>query len=270
MSNDRKQRAEQMRKEREKADKRQRNVITVAIVAVVILLVAGGSYAVKVASDKNAKSTELVAPKNATKDYGVLLDQATAKAVGAGAGAGAQPSQAADGAKPVSVEVYEDFQCPVCQQFEQVVGPILKQQVAAGEITLTYRPFSFLDDNGVGSPNNYSKRSTNAALCALDAGGVEDYAKVHDYLYANQPQEGTAGPENGALVTALDGLGIKGSGVAECIRSEKFVPWVKKAREVAQDSDRDITGTPAVFVGGKKLESYDPAEIQKAIAAAKA
>ena len=139
MSNDRKQRAEQMRKEREKADKRQRNVITIAIVAVVIALVGVGGYAVKSTADKNAKSTDLVAPKN-TKDYGILYDQADAES----ADGGSSDGDAASGdAKPVSVEVYEDFQCPVCQQFEQVAGPMLKQQVASGEIALTYKPFSF-------------------------------------------------------------------------------------------------------------------------------
>ena len=61
------------------------------------------------------------------------------------------------------VRVYEDFQCPVCKQFEQVTGPLLKQQVESGAITLVYRPFSFLDENG-GSPNDYSKRATNAAI----------------------------------------------------------------------------------------------------------
>ena len=56
------------------------------------------------------------------------------------------------------------------------------------------------------SLNEYSSRATNAALCALDSGGVEDYSAVHDYLYANQPDEGTAGPENAALVEALDSV----------------------------------------------------------------
>ncbi len=266
MSNDRKQRAEQMRKEREKADKRQRNVITIAIVAVVIALVGVGGYAVKSTADKNAKSTDLVAPKN-TKDYGILYDQAAAESADGGASDGGAGS---GDTKPVSVEVYEDFQCPICQQFEQVAGPMLKQQVAAGDITLTYKPFSFLDDNNAGSPNDYSKRATNAALCALDAGGVDDYVKVHDFLYANQPQEGTAGPENAKLVEDLNSLGITGAGIDSCVKSEKFVPWVKKAREVAQDSDRKISGTPTVFVDGKKLDDFSPATIQKAVEEAKA
>ena len=77
----------------------------------------------------------------------------------------------------MSVEVYEDFQCPICRSFEEQSGDFLRQQVASGAVTITYRPFSFLDDTG-GSPNDYSKRSTSAALCALDQGGVADAVVV--------------------------------------------------------------------------------------------
>ncbi len=251
MSNDRKQRAEQMRKERERADKRQRNIITVAIVVVVVALVGVGAYAVNAASvDKNE---DLVAPKNVTDDYGIVYDTAAAG------------GEVKADAKPVEVELYEDFQCPACRSFEEISSQFLKQQVQSGAITIVYRPFSFLDSQSL---NEYSSRSTNAALCALDTGGVEDYVKVHDYLYANQPQEGTAGPENGALVQALDGLGI--TGVDECVRSERFVPWIEKAKEFAQDGDRKVSGTPTVYVGGEKVDSPTPAALQQAITAAAA
>lgn len=251
MSNDRKQRAEQMRKEREKAEKRQRNVITVAIVTVVIALVAVGGYAIKTTSDKNAKNTELVAPQNVTEDYGIVYDTAAAG------------GEAAADAEPVEVELYEDFQCPACRSFEQASGGFLKQQVESGAITIVYRPFSFLDN---ASLNDYSSRSTNAALCALDAGGVEDYVQVHDYLYANQPAEQTAGPENAALVEALEGLGV--TGVEQCVKSEKFVPWIEEAADTARTGDREVSGTPTVYVGGEQVEDISPAGLQQAITAA--
>jgi protein-disulfide isomerase len=257
VSNDRQNRAaraEQMRKEREKADRKQRNVITIGIVVVVIALVAVGGWGIKAASDSNKKNTDVVQPKNATKDFGIVYSPEVA--------GGTVP----EGTKPVSIEVYEDFQCPICQQFEAANGSFLKDQVNSGAISITYRPFSFLDDIG-GSPNDYSKRSTNAALCVLDQGGVADYLKVHDYLYANQPDEGTAGPENGDLVKAVDELGFKG--LDSCIKTEKFVPWVKEARDTAASSDRKVSGTPTVYVGGKQVENPNQQTLQAAIDAAK-
>lgn len=254
MPNERQQRAaraEQMRKEREKADRKQRNVITIAIVAVVVALIAVGGYAIQKTSSQNKQATDLVAPKNTTKDYGIVYDTAAAG------------GKVSPGAKPVSVELYEDFQCPACLAFERAGNSFLKDQIAKGAITITYRPFSFLDENR-GSPNQYSHRSTNVALCALDVGGVADYVKVHDLLYQNQPQEGTRGPENAELLATFKAAGI--TGIDTCVRSGRFIPWVDKAKEVGVK--RGVNSTPTVYVAGKIVEAPSPATLQKAITAA--
>jgi protein-disulfide isomerase len=253
VANDRQQRAaraEQMRKQREKADKRQRNLITIAIVVVVVVLVAVAGVAIKGINDDNAKTTALNTPANVTDDYGIVYDSEAA---------GGDPAPDA-----VSVELYEDFQCPGCRSFEATSGDFLKQQVEAGEIAITYRPYSFLDDLGA-SPNEYSHRATNFALCALDAGGVQDYVKVHDYLYLNQPEEGTAGPEDPALVKAAEGLGF--TGLESCIRTEKFNRWIDDAKEAG--TKKGVTGTPTVYVGGEVVENPTPDTLQQAIDAAK-
>lgn len=254
MANDRQQRAaraEQMRKDREKAEKRQRNVITIGIVAVVAVLIAGAAFAVNQVSSQNEKDLADNTPANTTDDYGIVY---TAEDAG-----GTVP----EGTEPVSVELYEDFQCPACRSFEEISSSFLKEQVKSGAISITYRPFSFLDENGA-SPNEYSHRSTNVALCALDAGGVGDYVKVHDYLYANQPEEGTPGPENGELADAVEGLGV--TGLESCIRTERFNKWVDAAKDAG--TERGVNSTPTVYVDGKVVENPSPQTLQDAIAAA--
>lgn len=237
-------RAEQMRKEREKAGRRQRNVISIAVVAVVVALIAVAAWAVSSADDE---PTQVLAPKNATKDYGIVYDGGATAA-----------------AKPVSVEVYGDFQCPVCRQFEQQSKVLLEGLVTSGEITITYRPFSFLD--GQGSPNEYSHRSTNLALCALDQGGVTDYRTLHDYLYENQPREGTNGPEDPELLAAAEGRGI--TGLDSCVNDERFFPWIDDAMGAGEK--RGVGGTPTVFVDGKPVANpLDAAQLQQAIDDAK-
>ena len=255
MANERQERAaraEQMRKEREKADRKQRNIISLAIVAVVVVLIAVGGYAIKSASDDRKAETKVITPKGATDDFGIVYSAEDA--------GGTVP----EGTEPVSVELYEDFQCPACLQFEQQSNAFLKDQVKKGAITITYRPFSFLDERG-GSLNEYSHRSTSAAMCALDSGGVTEYVKAHDFLYANQPQEGTNGPENQALFDSLTAAGIKLD--ESCVLKERFVPWVNKAK--AAGEDRGVGGTPTVFVGGKQVDAPTPAALQQAIDAAK-
>ena len=161
-----------MRKEREKAERRQRNLITVAIVVVVLALVAVGGYAIKTTSDDRAKETDVITPKGATGDYGVMY---TAEDAGGKAATDA-----------VKVVIYEDFQCPVCKAFEQANGAYLADAVKKGEIAIEYRIITFLDR---ASPNKYSSRAGSAALCAFEPVAAEAYKKVHDLLL-RQPAGG--------------------------------------------------------------------------------
>ena len=244
-----------MRKEREKADRRQRNLITIAIVVVVLALVAVGGYAIKSTSDARAKETAVVTPKGATDDFGVPFTAADA---------GGEPAS-----DPVKVVLYEDLQCPVCRAFEQANGAFLDEAVKNGDISIEYRLLAFLDR---ASPNQYSSRAGSAALCAFDSGGGEAYKKATNLMWANQPQENSAGPEDAALVDTLDQAGVSGDTVEACVLKGKFVPWLEEATEASRDAK--VTGTPTVFVDGKKVEGANKgvpqiADIQKAIDAAK-
>ncbi len=258
MSNERQQRAaraEQMRKERAKADKRQRNLITVGIVVIVIALVAVGAYAITTTSNDRAQETDVVTPKGATDDYGVVYDAEAA---------GGEPAPDA-----VDVVIYEDFSCPVCQAFEQVNGAFLDEAVKAGDISVEYRIITFLDRT---SPNQYSSRAGSAAMCAFESGGAEAYRKTSNLLYANQPQEGTAGPEDAALVDTLSQAGVTGATAESCVVKGTFIPWLEEATEASRDAD--VGGTPTVRIDGKDVKGANDgvpqiADLQKAIDAAK-
>ncbi|WP_293787931.1 thioredoxin domain-containing protein [uncultured Aeromicrobium sp.] len=248
MTNDRKNRAaraEQMRKEREKAERRQRNIISVVIVAVVVVLIGVGAWAVKQAQDENEKETEVIQPEGAIEDFGVPYVPA-----------GGEPAEDAP-----MVEIFEDFLCPYCKQFEESSGEVLRAQADAGEIQLVYRPFSFLDAMG-GSSNEYSQRATNLAICALDEQGPEAFQTVHDALYANQPAEGGSGPSDDELMALAEESGVTVS--QECVTQQRFVPWVNAAREHGQN-ERGVSGTPTVFVNGEEIEDLSGQALADAI-----
>ena len=252
MSNERQQRAaraEQMRKEREKADRNQRNLITVGIVVVVVALIAVAGFAIKQTNDKNKTVEDVINPVHVTKDYGI--DYTTEVATG-------KPAAA-----PVKVIAYEDFQCPACLNFEQQSGAFLADAVAKGDITVEYRPLAFLDRSSNG--NRYSSRSGSAAMCVLDKSGVKAFKKMHDVLYANQPEEGTNGRPDSDLISYAEQAGV--TGIDSCIKSERFVPWLKKATNASRD--QNVTATPTVLVDGKKIDAPTPEALQTAIAAAK-
>lgn len=243
---DREARAEQMRKDRESAGRLNRNLISIAVVAVVVALIALGGYAVTAAGKDSAG--ELVTPQHANDDFGIVYSADVA------------------GAKPVRVTLYEDFLCPGCAALEASVGSFLDDAVASGQIEIEYRPFAFLTTR---STNEYSQRAWNAAACVLDTGGVTAFKSFHDILFANQPQEGTAGPDDDRLIAFAKQAGV--TGVDACVKDQTFTPWVEEA--LAQGEDDGVRSTPTLLVDGKAVQGAGGTvptlkDIQQAIVAA--
>jgi protein-disulfide isomerase len=151
----------------------------------------------------------------------------------------------------------------------QADGAYLNEMVKRGEISIEYRIISFLDR---ASQNQYSSRAGSAALCAFESGGAKGYKKVHDLLYANQPEENTAGPENPALYETLKQSGVTGDAAESCVLKGKFIPWLEKATDASRKAG--VTGTPFVQIEGKHVTGAGGgapqiADLQKAIDAAK-
>jgi protein-disulfide isomerase len=172
----------------------------------------------------------------------------------------------AAGTGPVTIDLYEDFMCPVCREFETTDSATLKQLVAENKATVRYHPVAILNDASNGT--NYSTRAAGAAAAAAQAGKYEAY---HDVLYANQPQENSDGLSNTRLVELGKSVGLTGSDFADAINHGTYNAWADKATETF--SQRGYNATPTIVIGGKpypnKLRSYPtPAELTDLVAAA--
>ena len=161
---------------------------------------------------------------------------------------------------PVAVDVYVDFLCPGCRQFEQTTGPALDRYLAAGTVRLTYHPVAFLDRLSAGT--NYSTRASAASACAADAGVFLPYLKA---LYANQPPEGSPGLTDDQLIALGRTVGATSPSFAECVRSKRYVGWTARVTEAA--SRAGVNVTPTVLVGGKPVTPV-PQNVTAAIDAA--
>jgi protein-disulfide isomerase len=208
---------DQLARERARA---RRMWVSIAAVAVLVLagLVGWGVYT-------SQRSSSYVAPAHATANGDGLV-------VGSG---------------PKTVEVYLDFMCPHCRDFEQAAGTTLNTMVTGGKIKLVYHPMALLDN---ASTTQYSTRSAAASGCASDAGKVPEYVQV---LYANQPPEGSAGLSDDQLIQLGHQAGITGTGFDTCVRDGKYKPWVQHVTDEA--TRRGVNSTPTVFVDGKKVDS---------------
>ncbi|MGY5885278.1 DsbA family protein [Modestobacter lacusdianchii] len=151
---------------------------------------------------------------------------------------------------PVTVSVYADFQCPVCQRFEETNGDTLDQLVADGQIVLEHRPIAILDRF---STTDYSTRALNAAAVVADEAGIEAFEQFSDLLFANQPEEGGEGLGDDRLIEYAAQAGATGEAVEQGITDLRFEDWVAQVTEAA--SQADVTGTPTVLVDGEPLDN---------------
>jgi protein-disulfide isomerase len=232
----RKERAEQMRKEREAKEKRRRGAITAAVVVVVLLVIAGAGYAVKAAMDNSADDPTR-SPKGLTADNGVSL---TATDLGGTA-------------KPdaVKVTMFEDFACPHCKSFEEEAGSWIDEQVKAGAIDVEFRPVSFIS-------GDFSPQAMGSAMCVFEEGGSKAYRDYAEQLFANQPTEGDNIDEADFVDMAKD---VGAPGAADCIKGKPFRDWVdestKKIFDQPDSEGKKLSGTPTVWVDGVTLEGPD-------------
>jgi protein-disulfide isomerase len=179
-----------------------------------------------------------------------------------------------DGGVPVGtaaspiVDVFEDFQCPICKGFEDNVAPTLDQMVEAGQIKQVYHIMSFLDIN---LKNDSSKRAANAAGCAQDQGLFFEY---HNEVFANQPATEGAGYTDDQLIQFAETVGIPDMNrFKQCVANDTFGNWVTQME--INSENRQVTGTPTLMVNGKVVDWSQASTwngvltaVQEAIAAA--
>ncbi len=227
-----KQAAKVVREQLAQERRRRRNLITSAI-AVAVLVIGGLIGWAAVSSQDKAGA----APASA-------VDGGTAFAVGSG---------------PVPVDLYLDFMCPACNQFEQATGPTLDQLVAAGKITVRYHPIAILDG---ASSTRYSTRAAAASAAAADGGRFAEYLKA---LYAQQPPERTPGLDDAKLIEIGRSVGL-GDDFAGKVTAGTYRGWAGRVTEAA--AAKGFTSTPTVVVGGTELRDRSPAAVTAAVEAA--
>ncbi len=164
----------------------------------------------------------------------------------------------------VTVQAVEDFQCPVCQQFEKTNAALLAGYRDGGEVAVEYRPIAFLDRM---SSTEYSSRALNASACVLAESGKEAWLTFHQALYDNQPPEQSKGLPDSDLISMAADAGADGDDVASCINDRRYDGWVQQTTEDTMGKN-GVTGTPTVFVNGKKLDGFDADTITAAVEAA--
>jgi protein-disulfide isomerase len=145
---------------------------------------------------------------------------------------------------PVTIEVFEDFQCPACKSFtEQIEPQIIDTYVATGEVYYIFRHFPFIDDR---APRNESDQAASASMCARDENRFWDY---HDMLFANWDGENQGAFNDKRLVAFAEAIGLDMAAFNTCFEANDHEEEIKSEEQLGRDSG--VTGTPSVMVNGR-------------------
>ncbi|WP_374947184.1 DsbA family protein [Agreia sp.] len=156
----------------------------------------------------------------------------------------------------VDIQVYVDYLCPFCGQFESTNAEQIGQWIESGAATLTTHPLAILDRGSLGT--KYSTRSANAAACVANY-SPDSFYDFNALLFANQPAESTEGLDNAALKGLVSDAGAsKVSQIETCIDDTQFKDWVSASTARALKGPLPntdvvkVTGTPTVLVNGQQ------------------
>lgn len=144
----------------------------------------------------------------------------------------------------VRLDIYFDYMCPVCGQFEQYRGPEIDALRTAGTADVYYHPISILDRASQGTA--YSTRAASAgALIAQEA--PDKFLAFTTAMFANQPAENTTGLTEAEIQAIATAAGVPADVVAK-IPDLAYTSWVRTQSE--QASIDGVNGTPTVALNG--------------------
>ncbi|MFC8599862.1 MULTISPECIES: DsbA family protein [unclassified Isoptericola] len=246
-----------LRQKEQQRDRRNR-IITLSVLAVA--LVALGVVVWMILQQGAKKNVDDIALADATLP-------ATAQDNG-GIPVGKDGAAGTDNGDAPVIDVYLDYMCPICGQFEQTNADSIDEMVGAGDATVVYHPISILDAQSQGS--EYSTRSASAAAYVADK-APDAFPAFHAALFTNQPKEGTQGLTDEQLASYAKDAGVPddvSSAISDGTARETFGQYVFSATKEIQKDD-GFTGTPYVLVDGKVVSNWnDPSALKQAVTAA--
>jgi protein-disulfide isomerase len=158
---------------------------------------------------------------------------------------------------PVKVEVYEDFQCPVCRRWgEDVLPSLIRNELGSGTASLTYHAYAFIGQD-----------SFVAARAAWAADRQGRFWDLWATLYANQGLHENAGAFTTERVVAMaDLVGLDHDRFVADLGSSEARAAIDASSGAAVAAG--VTGTPTVVVNGRVVDGTGYAAVSAAIAAA--
>ncbi len=162
----------------------------------------------------------------------------------------------------VKIEVFEDFQCPACKEFTDLIETQLVQStyLSSGQVYYTYRQFPILDQV---SATKESHQAANASMCANAQGKFWAY---HDILFANQSGENLGAFNNKRLEAFAQSLGLDMTAFTKCFNADTYKTEIDA--DIQKGQAYGIQGTPSIFLNGTQINPVTYSDLKSSIDAA--
>jgi len=200
-----------------------------ALLAIIIMLLSSIGSNVNNDLVLNNQSNQL----EVTNSYGVSRDLEGDHVISVGS-----PSN--------TIIEYASMTCPHCSDFHNETFPKIKSDlIDTGKVKYIFRDFPL---------DQYAMAGTLIANCVTE----DRYFDVINVLLKTQKkwiQNGYQG-----LLSIAKNFGLSISQVEVCLSDEKLIKLIETNMSIATNSF-GITGTPSVFVNGKKISSLDYQEM---------
>jgi protein-disulfide isomerase len=147
---------------------------------------------------------------------------------------------------PVTLEVWEDFQCPVCARHSLSVEPILVERyVKPGTLRIVHHDLAFL---GRGTPDE-SEVAGSGAVCANRQGKYWDYSH---WIYNNQDGENAGGFRPERVKTIAETAGLDVSGWDACMADPAVLAEVRGSTQ--EGVGLGVNSTPTMLINGTRVD----------------
>jgi protein-disulfide isomerase len=151
---------------------------------------------------------------------------------------------------PVTMIVYEDFQCPFCKRFEEgAVSQIVSNYVESGDVKIVWK------DRPLTRLHPWAKPAAEAMECVHREGGNDVFWTLKDKIFSNQNQLSTSNAQSQIKSWAAD-EGVSESAIQSCIDSGDAMSEVEA--DSTEGQQLGASGTPTSFVNGQKLVGAQP------------
>jgi protein-disulfide isomerase len=155
------------------------------------------------------------------------------------------------------IQIYLDYACPHCEEFEEANSVYLESLLESGRATVEFKPIVVIG-------TSLSFDGGNAAACVANY-APSKFLDFHTSLFKLTE----AGGKTADFKPFVEDMKLDKSTdetVRACMNSNEFGPWLEGATETAlalegKDGEKLVTGTPTVVVDGVKYP-YSPTDFQ--------